>query len=31
MSRQDVLVTTDWAEKNLSTDGIVFIQPRCGL
>jgi thiosulfate/3-mercaptopyruvate sulfurtransferase len=26
MSRQDVLVTTDWAEKNLNTDGIVFIE-----
>jgi thiosulfate/3-mercaptopyruvate sulfurtransferase len=26
MSRQDVLVTTDWAEKNLGSDGIVFIE-----
>jgi thiosulfate/3-mercaptopyruvate sulfurtransferase len=26
MSRKDVLVTTDWAEKNLNTDGIVFIE-----
>jgi thiosulfate/3-mercaptopyruvate sulfurtransferase len=26
MSRQDVLVTTDWAEKNLNTDGTVFIE-----
>jgi thiosulfate/3-mercaptopyruvate sulfurtransferase len=26
MSRQDVLVTTDWAEKNLGTDGIVFLE-----
>ncbi|GEL18207.1 sulfurtransferase [Pseudonocardia asaccharolytica] len=26
MSRQDVLVTTDWAEKNLGTDGIVFVE-----
>ena len=26
MSRQDVLVTADWAEKNLGTDGVVFIE-----
>jgi thiosulfate/3-mercaptopyruvate sulfurtransferase len=26
MSRQDVLVTADWAEKNLGTDGIVFLE-----
>jgi len=26
MSREDVLVTTDWAEKNLGTDGIVFVE-----
>jgi thiosulfate/3-mercaptopyruvate sulfurtransferase len=26
MSRQDVLVTADWAEKNLDTDGIVFLE-----
>ena len=26
MSRQDVLVTADWAEKNLGTDGIVFVE-----
>ena len=25
-SRQDVLVTADWAEKNLGTDGIVFLE-----
>jgi thiosulfate/3-mercaptopyruvate sulfurtransferase len=24
--RQDVLVTADWAEKNLGTDGIVFLE-----
>jgi thiosulfate/3-mercaptopyruvate sulfurtransferase len=26
MSRQDVLVTADWAEKNLGTEGIVFVE-----
>ncbi|MBV9163233.1 MAG: sulfurtransferase [Pseudonocardiales bacterium] len=26
MSRQDVLVTPDWAEQNLNTPGIVFIE-----
>jgi thiosulfate/3-mercaptopyruvate sulfurtransferase len=26
MSREDVLVTADWAEQNLSTPGIVFIE-----
>jgi len=26
MSRQDVLVTPDWAEQNLDTDGIVFVE-----
>jgi thiosulfate/3-mercaptopyruvate sulfurtransferase len=26
MSRQDVLVSADWAEKNLGTDGIVFLE-----
>jgi thiosulfate/3-mercaptopyruvate sulfurtransferase len=26
MSRQDVLVTADWAEQNLGTDGIVFLE-----
>ncbi|MFC5994499.1 sulfurtransferase [Pseudonocardia hispaniensis] len=26
MSRQDVLVSTDWAEKNLGTDGVVFVE-----
>ncbi len=26
MSRQDVLVTADWAEKNLGPDGIVFVE-----
>jgi thiosulfate/3-mercaptopyruvate sulfurtransferase len=26
MSRQDVLVTADWAEKNLGTDGIAFLE-----
>ncbi|NMH98643.1 sulfurtransferase [Pseudonocardia acidicola] len=26
MSRQDVLVSVDWAEKNLGTDGIVFVE-----
>ena len=26
MSRQDVLVTADWAEKNLGTQGIVFLE-----
>ncbi|MHA6792238.1 sulfurtransferase [Pseudonocardia bannensis] len=26
MSRQDVLVSVDWAEKNLGTDGIVFLE-----
>jgi thiosulfate/3-mercaptopyruvate sulfurtransferase len=26
MSRQDVLVTADWAEKNLGTDGVVFLE-----
>jgi thiosulfate/3-mercaptopyruvate sulfurtransferase len=26
MSRQDVLVTADWAEKNLGADGIVFLE-----
>jgi thiosulfate/3-mercaptopyruvate sulfurtransferase len=26
MSRDDVLVSTDWAEKNIGTDGIVFVE-----
>ncbi|WP_127784179.1 sulfurtransferase [Rhodococcus sp. X156] len=26
MSRSDVLVTADWAEQNLNTDGIVFVE-----
>jgi thiosulfate/3-mercaptopyruvate sulfurtransferase len=26
MSRQDVLVTAEWAEKNLGADGIVFLE-----
>jgi thiosulfate/3-mercaptopyruvate sulfurtransferase len=26
MSREDVLVTADWAEENLSTPGVVFIE-----
>jgi thiosulfate/3-mercaptopyruvate sulfurtransferase len=26
MSRQEVLVTADWAEKNLGTDGVVFLE-----
>ncbi len=26
MSRQDVLVTADWAEKNLGTEGVVFLE-----
>jgi thiosulfate/3-mercaptopyruvate sulfurtransferase len=26
MSRQDVLVTADWAEKNLGPDGVVFVE-----
>jgi len=26
MSRQDVLVTADWAEQNLDTDGVVFVE-----
>jgi len=26
MSRDDVLVSADWAEKNLDTDGIVFVE-----
>ena len=26
MSREDVLVTAEWAEKNLGTDGIVFLE-----
>jgi thiosulfate/3-mercaptopyruvate sulfurtransferase len=26
MSRQDVLVTPDWAEQNLNTEGIVFVE-----
>jgi thiosulfate/3-mercaptopyruvate sulfurtransferase len=26
MSRADVLVTADWAEENLNTDGIVFVE-----
>jgi thiosulfate/3-mercaptopyruvate sulfurtransferase len=26
MSRQDVLVTADWAEENLDTDGVVFVE-----
>jgi thiosulfate/3-mercaptopyruvate sulfurtransferase len=26
MSREDVLVTADWAEKNLGADGIVFLE-----
>jgi len=26
MSREDVLVTADWAEKNLNTPGVVFVE-----
>jgi thiosulfate/3-mercaptopyruvate sulfurtransferase len=26
MSRQDVLVTVDWAEQNLNADGVVFVE-----
>jgi thiosulfate/3-mercaptopyruvate sulfurtransferase len=26
MSREDVLVTTDWAEENLDTPGVVFVE-----
>jgi thiosulfate/3-mercaptopyruvate sulfurtransferase len=26
MSRADVLVTADWAEENLTTDGVVFVE-----
>jgi thiosulfate/3-mercaptopyruvate sulfurtransferase len=26
MSRQDVLVSADWAEENLDTDGVVFVE-----
>ena len=26
MSRQDVLVSADWAEKNLGTEGVVFVE-----
>lgn len=26
MSREDVLVSTDWAEQNLNTDGVVFAE-----
>ncbi len=26
MSRADVLVTADWAEQNLNTDGVVFVE-----
>jgi thiosulfate/3-mercaptopyruvate sulfurtransferase len=26
MSRQDVLVSADWAEENLNTDGVVFVE-----
>ncbi|GAA2888869.1 sulfurtransferase [Pseudonocardia halophobica] len=26
MSREDVLVTADWAEKNLGTEGVVFLE-----
>jgi len=26
MSRDDVLVTADWAEKNMDTDGVVFVE-----
>ncbi|MBC8091519.1 MAG: sulfurtransferase [Pseudonocardia sp.] len=26
MSREDVLVSADWAEKNIGTDGIVFLE-----
>ncbi|MBN9102943.1 MULTISPECIES: sulfurtransferase [unclassified Pseudonocardia] len=26
MSRQDVLVTADWAEQNLDSDGVVFLE-----
>jgi thiosulfate/3-mercaptopyruvate sulfurtransferase len=26
MSRQDVLVSTDWAEKNLGAEGVVFVE-----
>ena len=26
MSREDVLVTPDWAEQNLDTDGVVFVE-----
>src|ERR687896_814037 len=26
MSRENVLVTPDWAEQNLNTDGVVFVE-----
>jgi len=26
MARSDVLVSTDWAEKNIGTDGVVFVE-----
>jgi thiosulfate/3-mercaptopyruvate sulfurtransferase len=26
MSREDVLVDADWAEKNLGTEGVVFLE-----
>ena len=27
MSREDVLVSADWAEQNLHTDGVVLVEP----
>ncbi|MEO9139819.1 MAG: sulfurtransferase, partial [Jatrophihabitans sp.] len=26
MSREDVLVSADWAEQNLNTDGVVLVE-----
>ncbi|WP_345960877.1 rhodanese-like domain-containing protein, partial [Glycomyces tenuis] len=26
MAREDVLVTADWAEENLDTPGVVFVE-----
>ncbi len=26
MSRTNVLVTADWAEQNLTTDGVVYVE-----
>ncbi|MFC4949258.1 hypothetical protein [Pseudonocardia sp. GCM10023141] len=31
MSRQDVLVTPHWAEQNLDTDGVVFLEARLNM